>query len=466
MVEAEGSPTELDRLRYGLRQGGASRPYLGSTSSGGVAVADAEHALLILGPPRSGKTTALVIPNVLAAPGPVITTSTKLDVLAATAGRRPPRRTWLLDPTGTVRPPEGVTAVRWSPVCAAAAWDDSLAVTRAMVGAARPQGRHGEAAHWTERAEALLAPLLHAAACSRADMRAVQAWVLRQDLDPARAVLGAQGARVAVDVLTGLAATDSREQSGIWSTAAGVLAAYRSDAALASSIEPNFDPATLTGTADTVYVCVPARFQELVAPIVVAFLEQARASFAAAHDEGRLALPLTLVLDELANIAPIPDLDVLVSEGVGHGVTTIAALQDLSQARRRWGPTADGFVSLFAAKVVLPGIGDLATLELVSKLVGETDVVTESVTRTPWWSPGRDSPSVTRAIRRQRRLPVDAVHQQPAGSAIVLDGSRPPEQVRLPPWWASPVFARERPTPERSRGAPGLSFGCGPPATG
>ena len=66
--------------------------------------AGAQQAMLVLGPPRSGKTSTLVVPNVLAAPGPVLVTSTKPDVLQATlASRSQLGRCWLLDPTGTVR---------------------------------------------------------------------------------------------------------------------------------------------------------------------------------------------------------------------------------------------------------------------------------------------------------------------------------------------------------------------------
>ena len=87
---------------------------------------------------------------------------------------------------------------------------------------------------------------------------------------------------------------------------------------LDNAAAPNFDPRRLAATGDTVYVCAPARYQDLVAPIVVAFLEQVRAGAYAASaigaNSGR-APPLTLVLDELANIAPIPDLPALVSEG-------------------------------------------------------------------------------------------------------------------------------------------------------
>jgi type IV secretion system protein VirD4 len=439
---------ELELLRRYLADSGG-RLYLGTTVSG-LALADPQQALLVLGPPRSGKTTGVAIPNVLAAPGAVAVTSTKPDLLATTAsGRAEVGRCWLLDPSGTLRAPAGVTRLRWSPVVSAATWDESLVLARAMAGAARPDGRSGESAHWTERAEALLAPLLHAAHLRRAGMETVLRWVLRQELEPARMALIAEGVDTAADVLTGLAATDPREQSGIWSTTAGLLAAYRFDAVLDNAAAPNFDPRRLAATGDTVYVCAPARYQDLVAPIVVAFLEQVRAGAYAASamgaNSGRVP-PLTLVLDELANIAPIPDLPALVSEGGSQGLLTLACLQDLSQARQRWGRAADGFLSLFGTKLVLPGIGDLATLELVSRLGGEIDVPARSVSHDPWnWGAG----TVTWSTQRQRRLPVETVSQQPPGGALVLAGARPPERVGLPPWWVVPQFRAARPLQPR-----------------
>jgi type IV secretion system protein VirD4 len=431
----------LRQLRCHLAHAGG-RLYLGTTP-GGMALADPEHAVLVLGPPRSGKTSAVAIPNVMAAPGAAVVTSTKPDVLAATlSSRRGPGECWLLDPSGTVPTPTGVTRARWSPVASATSWDESLVLARAMTGAARPGSYLGESAHWIERSEALLAPLLHAGQLNGNGMDTVLRWVLRQDLAPARAILAAQGAEMGVDVLSGLAATDARELSGIWSSTAGVLAAYRSDAALDSCAAPNFDPRRLVGTTDTVYICAPARYQQLVAPIVVAFLEQVRAGAyaqAAAAVAGQAAplLPVTLVLDELANIAPLPDLPAMVSEGGSQGLLTLACLQDLSQARQRWGRAADGFLSLFGTKLVLPGIGDLDSLELVSRLGGEVDVPARSVTTNPWrWG----APGVTWTTQRQRRLPVEAVSQQPAGSALVLSGARPPERIGVPAWWLVPAF--------------------------
>jgi type IV secretion system protein VirD4 len=411
------------------------RLYVGHGWRGPV-FAPAGHAALVLGPPRSGKTSALVVPNVLAAPGPVISTSTKPDVLEATIGaRRRHGACWLFDPTGTVEVPAGVQPARWSPVHASGEWDDALLLTRAMARAARPGGAPGDAGHWVERAEALIAPLLHAAAQAGGTMRLVARWVLRQELGEAQAILAARGAPIAADVLAGLAATDHRERSGIWSTAAGVLAAYRSETALASADPPTLDPAQLGATGDTVYICAPGDRQDLVAPLIVAFLERARSGAYRAASAGRAGPPLTLVLDEVANVAPLPDLPALVSEGGGQNVSTLACLQDLSQARHRWGRRADGFPSLFGTKVVLPGIGDHATLELISRLGGEVDVPVRSVTRGAWYSSDWGAPTTSVTTRRQRALPFDQVSQQPPGTALLLAGPAPPARVTLPPWW-------------------------------
>jgi type IV secretory pathway TraG/TraD family ATPase VirD4 len=435
----------LGQLRANLARNGPEL-YVGTTGRG-LVWAGPQQALLVLGPPRSGKTSSLVVPNVLAAPGPVLVTSTKPDVLQATmASRSQLGRCWLLDPSGTLQTPPGASVLRWSPVAAAHSWEEALVTARVMTAAARPHGSYGDSAHWTERAEALLAPLLHAAALANTGMRQVLTWALRHDAHTPMAVLGAKGggeASVAADVLAGIAATEERERSGIFSTAAGTLAAYRSSRALDLADQPNFDPSRFPEGADTVYVCGPARYQALMAPVVVAFLEQVRAATYAAAAGGRPHLPVTLVLDEVANVAPLPDLPAMVSEGGGQGLLTLACLQDLSQARARWGQAAEGFFSLFGTKVLLPGIGDIKTLEAVSRLAGHVDVPVESITRSAWWS-GRPWASTTFSWRRQARLPVDQAHSLPPGSALVVAGARPPALAWLTPWWGYPPFAEAR----------------------
>jgi len=125
------------RVREGLlRSGGGA--YLGIRESRGWAVADPETAAMILGPPRSGKTTAVMIPALMTASGPAVSTSTKPDVMDATwRARSEIGETWLFDPSGTEPLPEGVRRLSWSPVAAAATWDGALVMAKAMTAASR-----------------------------------------------------------------------------------------------------------------------------------------------------------------------------------------------------------------------------------------------------------------------------------------------------------------------------------------
>src|SRR5215475_10756170 len=80
------SPTDRPgRAWYGLFQGDGPTAPDGSRM---LSHAGPEASMLVLGPPRSGKSTGIVIPCVLDAPAAVVSTSTKPDVLTATLFRR------------------------------------------------------------------------------------------------------------------------------------------------------------------------------------------------------------------------------------------------------------------------------------------------------------------------------------------------------------------------------------------
>jgi hypothetical protein len=124
--------------------------WLGAGEDGHWRFTRPERAVLILGPPRSGKTSSVIIPSALAHSGPAIVTSTKPDVARATAGVRADEgRVWMFDPTGTSRPPAGLEQLRWSPVTSARTWDGAVVMARAMtvnVGAGKLTGRTGPTA--------------------------------------------------------------------------------------------------------------------------------------------------------------------------------------------------------------------------------------------------------------------------------------------------------------------------------
>lgn len=400
-------------------------PYLGLTPSGRWRTAGREHAALVLGPPRSGKSSSLIIPAVLSHTGPVVSASTKHDVLDATAAARSQTgEVWRFDPT-TQTAGAAARELRWSPVQASESWDGALLMARSMVGGSSAGVGTTDSTHWAKRATALLAALLHAAALGGEGVEVALDWVLGHELDTPGMVLEEHGARRACGVLVGIQNTEARERSSICSAAADAIDAYTGDGALAAASDPNFDADAFVRSGDTIYVHAPAEQQALAAPLVCGLLADIRRATYHAHAHGELPGRVLFALDEAANIAPLAELPAIASEGAGQGLILLAALQDLSQARLRWGAAADGFLTLFATKIILPGVADQRTLETVSIALGEYDRRVVSRTRQPttdrWWF-GRTSHTVS--TQRQRVLSPGEIANIPPGHALHLRGVR------------------------------------------
>lgn len=431
----------LEHIAANIRDQFSSRPvwpdryagaYLGMGARDPVFTGP-EHSALVIGPPRSGKTSSVVIPAVAFWAGPVVTTSTKYDIATVTnTVRRRQGQTWVYDPTGQFELPRGGNALHWSPLLGCADWDTAIDRAWILTNAARPDPA-GDALHWTERAAALLAPLLHAAALGAHRLPTVLEWIHRRETWHALDELSVHtGAHVAHDLLAGIADTDSRELSGIWSTADSVLAAYRTTTALAAADQPNFDPMAFARSSDTVHIVIPGARAAMYAPIVCALLDQIRAQTLAASGHW----PMLWALDEIANVAPLPNLPAIAADAGSQGLILLPCLQDLSQARQRWGHQADGLLTLFATTLLLPGIADPATLGTVTTLAGKVDRPQRSVTRRGFFDG-----HTTISTQQRPLLPESVIAHGKPGHALHLRGTHP-TWLRLTPWHQDPWLTR------------------------
>ncbi len=434
------APTSLEGLHErALEAGGGA--YLATGERGELLFAPPEAAVLVLAGPRAGKTSCVVIPQILAHPGQVLATSTKPEVLQATLqARRHLGQAWFFDLQGRGAP-AGTRLLRWSPVQGAHEWQRAQLVAEAMAGAAEID-RDG--AHWRERAAALIACCLYAAAHSGLGMREVIGWVLRHD--PAAPLAELEAGLMAVDVLEGIKHTGERERGSIFSTAARVLRAYRSEVALAASDQPNFDPDVFAASTDIIYIAASGPEQRLLAPLVAGLVTDVREARYRRHWQlGHTGPPLLLALDECANAAPLPDLPATLSEGGGQGVQTASIFQDMSQSRRHWPADADGMMSMFGAMVIMGGIADRKTLEQISLLCGEYDreVQTLSYDDNHTTVFGGPLPNARQSwtTRRERRLSPDEIARLPQGKALVIIG---PDWQIVPalPYHQHPAFAK------------------------
>jgi type IV secretion system protein VirD4 len=429
-LEPEPYYPTADDARYKVQALGGGA-YLGIDQEGEWVTATPHSATLVLGPPRSGKTMDVEIPAIIAASGPVISTATKPEVMEATMfARGEIGDVWLFDPSGEYTElPQGVRRLCWSPVAAATTWDAALLTSRAMTACTRVGAGTTNETHWTERAAALLAPLLLTANLTDRPIEDVLRWTLRQDLVPAMEFLAEGQNAIAADVLVGIQRTDTRERSSIFSAAAGVLSAYNSDGARHTAADPNFDADAFVCSTDTIYITAPEHHQASSAPLIVGMLEQIRHAGYRAAAKRYSAQRMLWVLDEFANIAPIPDVLALASQAGGQRLDLMLGLQDLGQIASRYGHhVADAFMTLFQTKLILKGVSDPRTLEALSQVIGDYDreIISNSNGTSEsgeWFSPPGKNESTSYQTHRQRIVAPSDIADLPDRHGLLLRGA-------------------------------------------
>lgn len=443
-ASARALVARADNLRPSLRHPRATDVgYRIGTSRGHEVWASVEDSILVLGPPRSGKGLHIVIPAILDAPGAVIATSTRPDNLTATLKARS-----RLGPVAVFDPQqlaEGVPAgLRWSPIRGCR--DPLTAMIRAR-GLSSATGLSSGGVEggdfWEGKTRTALQSLLHAAAL---DLR-TPAELFRWTLDPtaaaeAVAILTAHpdAAYGWAESLEAMIDSDPRTRDSIWqgvSLALGALADPRVLAAVSPSDDEQFDPERFLLDRGTLYLLATGAGAGASAALVASFVEdlvETARRLAARSPGARLDPPLLLALDEIGNLAPLPSLPTLMAEGGGTGITTMAVLQSLAQARHKWnGNQASAIWDASIVKIILGGASNSRDLQDLSTLIGDRDEYTDSVTLGD-----HGTRSNQRSLRRVAILPPDRLRMLPFGTGITLLRSAPPIITDLRPWTARP----------------------------
>lgn len=401
-------------------------------SAGRLIATEARHSLLVLGPTQSGKTTGLAIPAILEWEGPVVATSVKDDLASLTLGWRARQGScFVFDPTAaTLLGPRA----RWSPLCEALDWGRAQRVAGWLVESTPARSGLSDSAFWFAAAAKLLAPLMLAANRAGLSMAQVVRWTDTGDTDEATAILDAAGESQAAVALMACAVRDERIRSSVSTTLETVLAPFADPVVATATAGTDIDPDQLLGGANTLYLCGPSHEQFRVQAVFAALISSvvAAAVTRATAQGGELERPLLLVLDEMANIAPVRDLDTLASTAAGLGMQLVTVCQDLAQVSARYGPERSRtIVNNHRAKLLLSGVCDLTTLELMSGLVGETLVREETLTTD--LRDGRRTRSNASALRRL--APVDLLRAVAPGEGVLVYGHLPPARLALRPWY-------------------------------
>jgi type IV secretion system protein VirD4 len=397
--------------------------------------ASVEDSMVILGPPRSGKGLNLVIPFILDAPGAVVTTSTRTDNLSATiTARMKGGPVGVFDPQGLAKGVVG--GLRWSPIRGCE--HPQTAMLRAGALCAGAAGRLTEGNFWQQQTEVVVRCLLQAAAVGGRTVTDLYRWSLSPD-EAKEAVEILHTSALATPLwargLGAVVGLEPRQRGNIWSVVSSVFAPLASPQVieqLTPAAGAEFRPERFLRENGTLYLLGTSSGAFATANLVSALIEdvvETARQLAGASPGARLDPPVSLILDESANY-PLPSLGALMSEGGGTGITTVAVLQSLAQARDRWGgEQAQAIWDSATSKIILGGSSNADDLRDLANLIGERESPEVSTTRQA--GGGRN---VTESTRQRSILDPSSIRLIRAGYGLLLLRAARPIVLTLRPW--------------------------------
>ena len=279
----------------------------------------------------------------------------------------------------------------------------------------------------------LLAGLLLAANLTGSSITQVYKWLADEHNPEPAAALEAGGFDVLAGAMRGNAAMAHETRASVFFTARSGARCLRNPQITAWVTPPRYrmpvlDPNTFVTAANTLYL-LSKDSGGSAAPLVAALTDRVlRAGERLAEARGgRLDPPLVAVLDEAASIAPIRDLPKLYAHYGSRGILPLTILQSMEQGEAVWGRT--GVWALWGAatiKLVGAGIDSEDVASKISRLIGEQDVATVSVTS------GRTGSRSTSLTSRPILTPAQ-VRALPKNTALLFATGSPVVLLRLDP---------------------------------
>ncbi|MDA8332027.1 MAG: TraM recognition domain-containing protein [Candidatus Dormibacteraeota bacterium] len=400
-------------------------------------------------------------------PGPVLCLSTRTD-LARFAGPRRARlgKVQVLDWRGELAKTLPYQRVRWNPLdgCEVpGVAKDRMTVMLETVELGRPPAE----AIWSVLAVQALTAWAHAAALEGAGIKRVLGWLRKDELTEPQKIFKAHRSRAGFgEDLAALAGKAEDTKQSILHSARPVLAALADPAVLDGCtpdlIEPAFDIDSFLTSSDTLFITdkggksAASPLATLTVALVNALLEKAELNAAATEAgpgrlPGRLSPPLLVVIDEVANVSPLPNLVQVFSQARGHGIAVAVAAQSWSQLTERWGqPGATAIWDTAAYRLVGAGLQDMDFLTDVSKSLGERQVWRPSVGSQ---SGGSGSSGASHRGKSESHTLVEtpnykasALAALPEGKAMLMgrEGARPVQLPALPSLLEAMARAEDR----------------------
>lgn len=390
--------------------------------------------------PRTGKTTSRAVPAILEAPGSVLVTSNKRDIVDTTRDvRENSGPVWVFDPQSIAL--EQPTWW-WNPLSYVTDEVRAAKLAEHFAAGSRDPGAKTDA-FFDPAGQDLLAGLLLAAAYDQRPITDVYTWLTRPTDEAPVDVLRHHGFTLIADQVAGVITAPDKQRGGIYGVAmqmASCLTNRRIAAWITpqspNDTRPQFHPEEFVKNYNGTLYSLSKEGKGTAGPLITALtvaVVEAAEEHAAHSPSGRLPTPLLGVLDEAANVCRWQELPNLYSHYGSRGIILMTILQSWSQGVDVWGES--GMKKLWSAsniKVYGGGVNESSFLEDLSRTIGDYDRLSSST------STGRGHHSVSRQLSRERILDLADLSALPRGRAIVIASGSRPTLIRTIPWMEGP----------------------------
>lgn len=407
---------------------------LGKTVEGGQPLyASYEDMITMIAGPRVGKSTSLVIPALLEAPGFALVTSNKRDVLDTTRLLRGERgRVWVFDPQGVAAEP---ATWYWNPLSYVTDDEKAAKLAEHFASGSRKPGARTDA-YFDPAGQDLLAGMLLAAALDGREITDVYRWLADDGNREPATILRESTYPLVADAVLGVMGLEAKQRGGIYGTAMQMASSLKSSR-IATWVTPGagreeFRPHDAVRSTDTLY-SLSKEGAGSAGPLVLALtaaVVEAAEEYAVTQPGGRLRVPIAGILDEAANVCRWASLPDLYSHFGSRGINLVTILQSWSQGVDVW--SQSGMRKLWSAsnvKIYAGGVDEVDFLKQLSDNVGDFRYEQRTVSR------GRDgSANVSRSLSKERKLDVSDLAALPRGRAVVFGSGSVPTLMRTVPW--------------------------------
>lgn len=403
-----------------------------------------DFTLIIMGP-RSNKTSSQAVPRILAALGSVVCTSNKPDLWILTSDlRREVGPVYAFDP-GSIAFVE--QTFWWNILGEVKDFKSAKRVaTHFMAGVGSGNKESGNAGFFESSSKQFLARMFLAAAVSGRSMRDVISWVDTASREPV-GLLEELGMQRFADALDSQLSLVPETFSGVQGGAAAALECLQDEDMLRwitppqsweqkpSRTIPELDLWSLFASPDdehsTLYL-MSQEGAESAGPIVAALVDAIfkLSQLASSAQGGRCDPPMTMVLDEAANICRIKDLPDQASHLGSRGILVDVILQSYQQGMGVWGRERMGALwGASTCRIVGAGLQERDDAKMVSDLVGTHEVWKVSHQRGPGGS------STGKQKVREAIMPLEDVAALDRAHALLIRQGSRPVLMELLPWY-------------------------------